>query len=227
MRASTESLLILVLLCAWSTVAAESSAWPTADDIAKSRRLTPFPTHEQLRSQPVPRPPALDGIAVPRLDLEALARAGSRLERADTAERQPSRLRIFVTLAMPRQTLSMLAEQAQRAGAVLVLRGLRDHSLRKTLAVLQEIVGNRQAGWLIDPEAFTRFGITSAPSFVLVTEEAGESAKGCRSPQCSAEAPFYKLSGDVSLDYALDSMVKHRPELRDRIAPYLRRLGNP
>ncbi|MBK8324892.1 MAG: hypothetical protein IPL06_20030, partial [Betaproteobacteria bacterium] len=102
---------------------AQTPTWPTAEDIARARRETPFPSAEQLRSQAIPRPPLIEG-SKPGLDIEALARDGTGVRQTGTTPKRDIPLRIFVTLALPKATLRLLAEQTERSGAVLVLRGL-------------------------------------------------------------------------------------------------------
>jgi conjugal transfer pilus assembly protein TrbC len=73
---------------------------------------------------------------------------------------------------MPRASLQLLTDQAARAGAVLVLRGLKSQSMRQTVAAVQELIGKRRVAWVIDPEAFTRFAVRQAPTFVLTLNDA-------------------------------------------------------
>ena len=201
---------------------AQTPVWPTAEDIARAQRETPFPSAAQLRAQAIPRPPMIEG-SKPSLDIEALARDGAGVRQTATTPRRDIPLRIFVTLALPKATLRLLIEQAERSGAVLVLRGLKANSMRQTVAAVQEIVGERRVGWLIDPESFTRYGVTHAPTFVLSMNGSGDPSP-CTSATCTPETRFLAISGDVSLDYALEVVARRRPEVADIVAPLLRRL---
>ena len=201
---------------------AQTPVWPTAEDIARAQRETPLPSAEQLRSQAIPRPPVIEG-AKPGLDVEALARAGAGVRQTATTPKREIPLRIFATLALPKATLRLLAEQAERSGAVLVLRGLKANSMRQTVAAVQEIVGERRAGWLIDPESFTRYGISHAPTFVL-SMSGSRDPNPCTSAACNPETRFLAIAGDVSLDYALETIARRRPEVADTVAPLLKRL---
>ena len=211
--------LVLATQCA---TAFAQPPWPSAEDIARARRETPFPTTEQLRAQAIPRPPVIEA-AQPGLDLEALARDGARVRETATAPTRTIRLRIFVTLALPKATLQRLAEQAERTGAVLVLRGLKANSMRQTVAAVQAIVGERRVGWLIDPEAFTRHGVSHAPTFVLSLSGATDTTP-CNSAACTSDPKVLTLAGDVSLDYALEVIQRRRPDATAVIAPLLQRL---
>lgn len=109
-------------------------------------------------------------------------------------------LLVFVSTAMPRESLRRLGQQAAAAGAVIVLRGfkggLAPGALQETLKDLAPIAEDG-ASIEINPEAFSKYGITAVPAFVLATRE-----QGCVSAQCQWQGAI--LSGDVSLDYALE-----------------------
>jgi conjugal transfer pilus assembly protein TrbC len=94
-----------------------------------------------------------------------------------------------------------LVDQAARAGATLVLRGLVNGSIRDTVTRMQALIGSRRVDIQIDPEAFDRHGITRTPTFVLVTDGAGTEA--CASRACGSSQQFVKVAGDVTLDYAI------------------------
>ncbi|MCL1861063.1 MAG: type-F conjugative transfer system pilin assembly protein TrbC [Proteobacteria bacterium] len=96
----------------------------------------------------------------------------------------------------------MLYKQAQKAGAVLILRGLRDRlgtkgTLTKTCAYMMP-VAKTGAAVQIDPEAFGRYNVSTVPTFVMVTPQ----KDGCNQDSC--EGQFTSLVGDVTLDYALE-----------------------
>ncbi len=142
-------------------------------------------------------------------------------------------LRIFVTLTMPAGSLERLVEQAEHAGAVLVLRGLHRQSMRETLAAVNALIGTRRVQWLIDPEAFEHYRIQVAPSFVLTpaADSASMQAKlstdngeQCETAICREPAHFVRVAGDVSLDYALEFMARRSPQAAEQSRSYLRRL---
>lgn len=110
---------------------------------------------------------------------------------------------------MPAASLKGLADQAARSGAVLVLRGLKNNSMRTTLDAVQALIGERQVGWQIDPEAFKHFRVERAPTFVLLT---------------GSTASFVAVAGDVSLDYALHAMERQVPSSKPYAQPFLTRL---
>ena len=109
--------------------------------------------------------------------------------------------------------------------------------MSKTLAAVGELIETRRVSWVIDPDAFTRFQVSSAPTFVLTLADepvAGAPAFGpvpelprCRGNSCTSpalEASYLSISGDVSLDYALDAIVRRNPEAAPRASAILQRL---
>lgn len=124
---------------------------------------------------------------------------------------------------MPEESLRLLASQAHKSGATVVIRGLKDDSMTATLAATKRIIGEMAVDWQIDPPAFTRFGVTRAPTFTLSASTAGNSeSTGCTT--CSASNTFAAVSGDVSLAYALDYIARSRPAVAADAQRFLARL---
>jgi conjugal transfer pilus assembly protein TrbC len=204
--------------------AAQVPPWPTAQDIDRALKANPFPDANRIGSQAIPQPPRVEPQRG-AIDIEALARGKVHLPNAGaTSGAAPTPLRIFITLDMPRASLQLLTDQAARAGAVLVLRGLKSQSMRQTVAVVQELIGKRRVAWVIDPEAFTRFAVRQAPTFVLtLTDDVNDAQRGCNAG-CATPASFVSVAGDVSLDYALETIQRRQPEAAPRAEPILKRL---
>jgi len=206
---------------------AQLPQWPSAQEIDRALQANPFPTPDRIGAQTVPLPPRVNPQR-PAIDIEALARSKVHLPHtvatAAPAGTAPTGLRIFITLEMPRASLELLTDQAARSGAVLVLRGLKAQSMRATLDAVRTLIGERNVAWLIDPEAFARFAVRHAPTFVLtLNHTASETPLGC-STGCVTPATFVSVAGDVSLDYALEAIMRRRPEAAPRAEPILKRL---
>ncbi len=229
MPARTERCVLAAAACALGLLAsasahAQTPRWPDAADIERAQKAHPFPTPDRLGVQPVPSPPSVKlPAAPPATDIEALARAGARLGQAAATASAPVPLRIFITLEMPRASLQLLTDQAARSGAVLVLRGLKANSMRETLAAVSGLIGERQVAWVIDPEAFARYGVERAPTFVLSLDDRAEPGASCGS-DCRTPAAFASVSGDVSLDLALEILARQRPDAGALVTPMLKRL---
>jgi len=213
-----------VLPCA---VLGQPQQWPNADDMARARKSHPFPTPQQLESRPTREAPRLapNHASLTALDLSDLARQGSQLSAPTTVHSNAPQLRIFISLAMPRPSLERLVDQASRTGATLVLRGLKAQSLRQTLAAVRPLIETHRVAWVIDPEAFARYQVTVAPTFVLTQGDATQVAdrsqchNGCTNP-----TSYVSVAGDVSLGYALDAMSRQRPALVPAVAVLLEQL---
>ena len=90
-----------------------------------------------------------------------------------------------------------------------MLRGAKNGSVRQTLEAARALIGTQPVAWQIDPPAFARYRITAAPTFVLTRASAAPTA--CGDDVCLADHDFAKVTGDVSLDYALEAIVRGSP----------------
>ena len=189
--------------------AAKSQPVITDQDIERAARKNRMPTDAELARVPVPAAPRLDALPQPltqrRIDLGAIAKGyeamGQPAPGAATINEAPALL-VFVSFSMPDATLARLVDQAARARATLVLRGLVDGSLQKTVLRAQGLIGQRKVGLQIDPQAFDRFSISVTPTFVLL--KAGAAASPCAAGTCFPDSSFVAVAGDVSIDYALE-----------------------
>ncbi len=127
----------------------------------------------------------------------------------------PGGLSVFVSLGMPEGSLAHLVDEAARTGATLVLRGMVEQSLTKTMLAVRRLTGDRPIAWTIDPEAFARFQVESVPVFVLT--RAGARQAGCGDEVGFGQDDTIRLAGDVSIAYALDTMERLAPGFEDEI----------
>ena len=226
MPARIDRIASAALACLLPCIAlAQAPQWPTAQDIDRALKANPFPDPGRIGAQPIQRPPRVD--AQPGgIDIEALAR-GKVVVPGSTAAPASVPLRIFVTLDMPRASLKLLTDQAARSGAVLVLRGLKSQSMRETISAVGELIGESKATWIIDPEAFTRHAVRQTPTFVLALNDAATDAPRTCGVSCAATTGFVSVAGDVSLDYALEAILRRKPEAAPRASPILKRLRAP
>jgi len=185
---------------------------PTEAEVERAAREHRMPTDAELERVPIPSTPNLDGAGKPApVDVEAIARRYPSPQGAVSpdANNTSPRLQIFVTLAMPEASLAALIAQAVRADAVLVLRGAKNGSIRQTLDAARKLIGTQPVAWQIDPPAFARYQITAAPTFVLA--KAGAQPSACGDEVCLADHDFAKVTGDVSLGYALEAIARGAP----------------
>ena len=212
------------------TVLAQPPHWPSADDMTHARQSHPFPALKRLNAQPPRAVPRIRSIEPPpgSLDIAAFARQGAALSSQAFVSSGAPHLRVFITLEMPRPSLERLVDQASRTGATLVLRGLKAQSLRETLAAVRPLIEAHSVAWIIDPEAFVRYQVTVAPTFVLTLDDTSKQAdqRQCGSA-CATPTTFVSVVGDVSLDYALDAIARQRPTTVPTVTALLNRLRGP
>lgn len=206
---------------------APGNAFPDDKAMQKALRDTPMPSDAELGLQAPPRPRQLQpGTPVPGVDLGALIeKYGSQVgtPKPQATERQ---LLIFVSLGMPSATLKKLAADAGRCGAHLVLRGLKNSSLRETALALRALTTDVKVGWSIDPPAFKRYSVIDAPTIVMTlrTARADEPPSSC-SNSCDNAKEIMRVRGDVSIAYALNQIKNRSPRFRADAEVYLKRLG--
>lgn len=108
---------------------------------------------------------------------------------------------VAVSLSMPPEALRVLARDAHRAGARVVIRGLVDGSFKATMVKVRQVFDDRSAGGVaIDPQVFKAFNVTAAPTVIAARSK----VEPCGTLGCAPTAPaFDKISGNISLDAAL------------------------
>lgn len=199
----------------------------TEQDVQRARERNRMPTDVELRRVPAPSTPNIDALPKPAtqspVDLEALARGfDAQTGQAALMPKPGPALLVFISFAMPEAALTRLVDQAARAQASLILRGLVDGSLVHTVSRVQQLVGTRKVAVQIDPQAFDRYAITKTPTFVLVRD--GTQPQPCAGGLCVPGDGFAAASGDVSLDYALAFFQRSAPRFSKDAAGFLKRL---
>lgn len=177
-----------------------------------------------------PGTPRLDNLPVPSApsapqapDISAIASGYEAMATSRGIDNQPpSGFLIMVSFSMPKTSLARLAHQAKRGGGVLVINGLKDGSLPATAQAVHQTFGKDGAPLQIDPRLFTRYAVSTVPTFVLLGANAN--APSCAAGTCPADG-YVKASGDVSLDYALEQIANAQPGWRPTAQSILRRLG--
>ena len=168
-------------------------------------------------------PAGLAETDFPEIDEQALAKAREDIKallsdpRVATPADSPSdgnepRPLVFVSFSMPEASLRSLLAEAARADSPVVLRGLVDNSMKRTVAHFSKLLGTGNSSettgeptpsLAIDPTLFERFGVDKVPTFVLPLDTIAPcTPAGCPIPT------HLKVAGDVSLVYALDVMAR-------------------
>ncbi|MBL8373422.1 type-F conjugative transfer system pilin assembly protein TrbC [Accumulibacter sp.] len=158
-------------------------------------------------------------------DLAALAQAHRpSVPGGNSANPDVPELMVFVSFSLPRETLQRIVHQSERSGAVLILRGLKGHSLTQTSEEIARLVGERNVTVLIHPPAFQQFQVRQVPSLVLA--RSGSAAK-IDEDGCAPAASFIRIDGDVGQDYALDLIERQAPAWADIARRHAARLAGP
>lgn len=229
--AARASIFTFVAFCvATSSIAQPVKDTVSEDDLRRASKIEPTITQRDMdRASKVNRQPTAAEIAgaslsTPNVDALPSANGASKsVDLADIAkgfeqiEKKPPQmyndklsLLVFVSFSMPEATLKRLVDQASRSESTLLVRGFHEGSLKKTMAKIKTIIGERKnISIQIDPQAFDRFAITRAPTFVMV--KPGALPIPCAAGTCVPPANFVSASGDVSIEYALEFFQRSSP----------------
>jgi conjugal transfer pilus assembly protein TrbC len=112
-----------------------------------------------------------------------------------------NRLLIFISASMPKKTIVNLMNQGSSLGAIFVVRGLIQGSYVKTYRYFYQLKGDNNVGVMINPTMFKAFDITSVPTFALY-----QSSQDLMHTACNITPNYTKVSGEVSIDYALTQL---------------------
>lgn len=159
----------------------------------------------------IPAMPEIESLprsVVPAEDISVIAERFKDIGRMQVERARSPDLLVLVSLSMPDGALRKLAGQAEKVGATLVFRGLKEDSMAKMGEAIRKILDGRNVHVVIHPPAFQQFSVTHVPAFILASQEAGKVLdNGCARPQT-----FVKVSGDVTLDYALDYIERNHTD---------------
>ena len=176
---------------------------------------------ESFRADPGRPVQSSPQVVMPTAGADPLALAERYREAQGTrgkAETGPDLL-VFVSFAMPGASLERLAADAARADAVLVFRGPKDNSLRKTLQAFEPLA-RRGAKAILHPEAFSRHRVEAVPVYLLGQAGGCDVAASC--------TDGLRVTGDASLDFVLERMARTDHPLAGAAEARLARLrGKP
>ncbi len=171
--------------------------------------------------QAMPKTESLPQPGAKAPDIESIARKFQSIKNSSPAAGtgQPDLL-IFVSFSMPREALIRTIEQAERAGGTLVFRGLKGDSMKRMGEEVRALIGDRNVSVAIHPPAFQQFTIRQVPAVVIANARAGSVMEdGCSQPET-----FTKVTGDVTLNFALDYIERKSPEWETVARSYRMRL---
>lgn len=119
---------------------------------------------------------------------------GEKEQQAHTSVKD-RKILVFVSFSMPKASLTALSKEAEKYGAVLVMRGLKGDSFKDTQAAFQALGEEVWSGIEINPELFDTYQIKQVPVFVRVKSTPG-----------GEQREIARLSGNVSLAFAAQKL---------------------
>lgn len=129
-------------------------------------------------------------------------------------------LMVFASFSIPDASLKQLARQTERAGGVMIFRGFKQGSLKETLRAIEKLE-IAHTSFQIHPPAFTQYKVDVVPTVVLAKVEAN---KQLDSAGCALPDTYASVSGDTSLDFALEAISRHEKQFAPVALPYIEKL---
>ena len=121
---------------------------------------------------------------------------------------------VFISFSMPEALIEDYIKEARMYGGVLVLRGLVNNSLKQTVAKLKEIEGSdgkkSNIAITIHPHLFKLYNITQVPTIVVSKDNL---ACILKYDDCSTLYEYDKISGSITIGYALEEFEKNGSSL--------------
>ncbi len=109
---------------------------------------------------------------------------------------------IFVSFSMPPASLTQWFNQAEKIQAPIVIRGLVDQSFQKTQTQVHALLKEGSGGFILDPRLFEQYQINQVPAVIV-----RDTSASCL-PNQSCIYPYDVVYGDVSLEYALQTIAQ-------------------
>lgn len=200
-----------------------------AQDIANDSlsRARDFRDHESVKSMAVPRP--FSGIADTRVskDREKV------LKYLGINQSNDYNLYVFASLDMPEEMLQSYLRDAMWTGAIVVLRGIPDDMTlgQFTQKYASKWVGRKgaTAAIQIDPRLFDAFSVRQVPVIVyslIPSQELCQQGFNDKKPcEPANESDYWKVSGAVSLRWALEEFQKANAPYVDQPLAALKRVA--
>ena len=170
----------------------------------------------------VPDPSKLPRPATKGPDIARMAATYRQTTPRSAPGKDVAELMVFVSFSLPKETLQRIVTQAEKSGAVLVLRGLKGNSLTRMGEEIAELLGARNVTAIIHPPAFKQFKVRQVPALVLA--RSGQASQ-IGEDGCAPASSFIRVDGDVTQDYALDLIERQAPAWADVARRYALRLS--
>ncbi|HMS20517.1 type-F conjugative transfer system pilin assembly protein TrbC [uncultured Sphingorhabdus sp.] len=133
---------------------------------------------------------------------------------------------VFASLSMPPVSLKRLIKDTTRAGGIVVFRGFPNNNAKQFIAGMTKLADSEgdEPNIGIDPRLFRAFNIQAAPTFVVASSD----FELCSGFDCVTPVPPHdRLSGNVTVEYVLESFVDSNGPGAAVAAVALRNLKKP
>ncbi|MDA7742522.1 type-F conjugative transfer system pilin assembly protein TrbC, partial [Francisellaceae bacterium] len=133
---------------------------------------------------------------------------------------------LFISTSMPASLIIDMSKQAAKYNIPVILRGLIDNSMPKTLQAILNIksvalkANIKFAGVSIDPVWFDQFDITAVPAFVVTKRPAG-----CIFQKTCKNQPYDVIYGNQSIHDSLEEISKQGTSAPKEVASTILKNG--
>ncbi len=127
----------------------------------------------------------------------------------------------FASFSMPDSSLKKLIADTLKVNGTVVFIGFKNNDFKETAKEIRRL-DIRKGNIQINPNAFKQYKVEMVPSIVMVKANAEEriDEEGCVLPE-----NYSKVTGDVSVEYALDLMAKSETgDLKSLASGYLKQV---
>jgi conjugal transfer pilus assembly protein TrbC len=157
----------------------------------------------------------------PIFDFDQMVAAAGTAAKGDLG--QAPRFIAFASLSMPPQALRDMITRVNAAGGVVVLRGFPAGSAKVLTEALRKVaLDQEQMGSVgIDPRLFRAFNVMAVPTYVVASTDFDL----CDGFDCQTQVPPHdRISGNVTADFALETIARGGGSAARIASQYLNRL---
>ncbi|MET4131963.1 conjugal transfer pilus assembly protein TrbC [Porphyrobacter sp. MBR-155] len=172
---------------------------------------------DYARTVPTATPQPSDLI----FDFDQMVTAAGKAAKGNLGE--APRFIAFASLSMPPAALRDMIGRVNAAGGVVALRGFPSGSAKVLTEALSKVALDQdQLGSVgIDPRLFRAFNVTAVPTYVVASTDFDL----CDGFDCQTQIPPHdRLSGNVTADFALETIARGGGPAARIAAQYLARL---
>ena len=111
---------------------------------------------------------------------------------------------LLVSFSMPPKLLVSLIEQAQDWQIPVVMRGLIEGDIQKTMQAIQKLnVNSKEPGVVINPLWFKQFNVEKVPALIITKRP-----NNCHSQTICFEQPFDVIYGNINIKKGLEILAE-------------------